>query len=288
MPVHPVCVWDSPPPAATLGVTTPLFPLQDATSSSPAQPEVIVVPLYLVTTDRGHEGEAEGTPGCVHTAPATTSAASPLTFPTLDDFIPPHLQRRPHQGSPASACGSLSPVSHAPPPSFSPPPPLVPPAPEDLRSVSEPDLTGAVPSTVSLLDPLPRLPWCLCPPAGNRTPLIALPSACVMTEPKCMPPVCPLPPTAAPEPSKHLFCPENTFPLQPSLWPGRCSHVQCGGKWGKQAGKPPAGSSPLDGEQGEETLQVVSQQTLVLHPKLTRTGILKKKKIFKQRILYKG
>ncbi|XP_058527781.1 sorbin and SH3 domain-containing protein 1 isoform X24 [Ochotona princeps] len=124
---------------------------QDATSSSPAQPEVIVVPLYLVTTDRGHEGEAEGAPGCVPTAPATASAASPLTFPTLDDFIPPHLQRRPHRGSPASACGSLSPVSHAPPPSFSPPPPLVPPAPEDLRSVSEPDLTGAVPSTGSSL-----------------------------------------------------------------------------------------------------------------------------------------
>ncbi|PNI82228.1 SORBS1 isoform 10, partial [Pan troglodytes] len=31
---------------------------QDATSSSAAQPEVIVVPLYLVNTDRGQEGTA--------------------------------------------------------------------------------------------------------------------------------------------------------------------------------------------------------------------------------------
>nr|XP_051679941.1 sorbin and SH3 domain-containing protein 1 isoform X28 [Oryctolagus cuniculus] len=126
---------------------------QDASSSSPAKPEVIVVPLYLVNTDRGHEGTARpaappGTPGCVHPVPATASAASPLTFPTLDDFIPPHLQRRPHPSPPASACGSLPPGSHTP-PSFSPPPPLVPPAPEDLHSGSEPDLTGAVPSTGS-------------------------------------------------------------------------------------------------------------------------------------------
>ncbi|XP_021569133.1 sorbin and SH3 domain-containing protein 1 isoform X2 [Carlito syrichta] len=126
---------------------------QDATSSSPAQPEVIVVPLYLVSTDRGHEGTARppaslGPPGRAPTVPATASAASPLTFPTLDDFIPPHLQRRPHHSQPASAPGSLPPVSQTP-PSFSPPPPLVPPVPEDLRRALEPDLTGAVPSTGS-------------------------------------------------------------------------------------------------------------------------------------------
>uniref|UniRef100_A0A2I3GGS0 Sorbin and SH3 domain containing 1 n=1 Tax=Nomascus leucogenys TaxID=61853 RepID=A0A2I3GGS0_NOMLE len=43
---------------------------------------------------------------------------------------------------------SFAPISQTP-PSFSPPPPLVPPAPEDLRRVSEPDLTGAVSSTDS-------------------------------------------------------------------------------------------------------------------------------------------
>ncbi|KAM4851559.1 sorbin and SH3 domain-containing protein 1 isoform 23-T23 [Thomomys bottae] len=126
---------------------------KDTTSSSPAQPEVIVVPLYLVNTDRGQEGTATppaslGPLGCDHTSPATTPATSPLTFPTLDDFIPPHLQRRSHHSQPASACGSPSPISQTP-PSFSPPPPLVPPIPEDLHRTLEPDLTGAVSSTAS-------------------------------------------------------------------------------------------------------------------------------------------
>uniref|UniRef100_A0A8D2CCP4 Sorbin and SH3 domain-containing protein 1 n=1 Tax=Sus scrofa TaxID=9823 RepID=A0A8D2CCP4_PIG len=117
--------------------------------SSPAQPEVIVVPLYLVNTDRGHEGTdrppaSQGPRG--PPAPATAPAGSPLTFPTLDDFIPPHLQRRPQHSQPASAPGSFPPVSQTP-PSLSPPPPLVPPVPEGLRRVSEPDRTGAVSST---------------------------------------------------------------------------------------------------------------------------------------------
>ncbi|XP_053518500.1 sorbin and SH3 domain-containing protein 1 isoform X38 [Artibeus jamaicensis] len=129
---------------------------QDATSSSPAQPEVIVVPLYLVNTDRGQEGTARppaslgplGPP-----VPATAPGGSPLTFPTLDDFIPPHLQRRPHHSPPGGTPGPHPPVSQTP-PSFSPPPPLVPPVPEGLHRVSEPDLTGAVSSTDSspLLD----------------------------------------------------------------------------------------------------------------------------------------
>nr|XP_015003227.2 sorbin and SH3 domain-containing protein 1 isoform X14 [Macaca mulatta] len=131
----------------------PSYPAKGATSSSAAQPEVIVVPLYLVNTDRGQEGTARppaplGPLGCVPTIPATASATSPLTFPTLDDFIPPHLQRWSHHSQPARASGSFAPISQTP-PSFSPPPPLVPPAPEDLRRVSEPDLTGAVSSTDS-------------------------------------------------------------------------------------------------------------------------------------------
>ncbi|KAM4840807.1 sorbin and SH3 domain-containing protein 1 isoform X11 [Urocitellus parryii] len=129
---------------------------QDATSSSPAQPEVIVVPLYLVNTDRGQEGTARppaslgplGSAARATAAPATAPAASPLTFPTLDDFIPPHLQRRPQHSQPASARGPLPPVSQTP-PSLSPPPPLVPPAPEDLRRASEPNLSGAASSTGS-------------------------------------------------------------------------------------------------------------------------------------------
>ncbi|XP_072662162.1 sorbin and SH3 domain-containing protein 1 isoform X32 [Canis lupus baileyi] len=124
---------------------------QDATFSSSAQPEIIVVPLYLVNTDRGQEGTARppaslgplGPP-----SPATAPAAPLLTFPTLDDFIPPRLQRRSHHSQPASAPGPHFPVSQTP-PSFSPPPPLVPPIPEGLRRASEPDLTGAVSSTDS-------------------------------------------------------------------------------------------------------------------------------------------
>ncbi|KAM5271807.1 sorbin and SH3 domain-containing protein 1 [Ctenodactylus gundi] len=139
----------------------PSYSAKDATSSGPGQPEVIVVPLYRVSTDRGQEGTARppaplGPLGCIHTALATAPAASPLTFPTLDDFIPPHLQRRPHQSQPASACGSLPPVSQTP-PSFSPLPPLVPPIPEDLHRVLEPHLTGAVSSADSspLLNEIP-------------------------------------------------------------------------------------------------------------------------------------
>ncbi|KAM4840814.1 sorbin and SH3 domain-containing protein 1 isoform X18 [Urocitellus parryii] len=134
----------------------PCYPAKDATSSSPAQPEVIVVPLYLVNTDRGQEGTARppaslgplGSAARATAAPATAPAASPLTFPTLDDFIPPHLQRRPQHSQPASARGPLPPVSQTP-PSLSPPPPLVPPAPEDLRRASEPNLSGAASSTGS-------------------------------------------------------------------------------------------------------------------------------------------
>ncbi|XP_047408672.1 sorbin and SH3 domain-containing protein 1 isoform X2 [Sciurus carolinensis] len=125
----------------------PGYPAKDASSSSPAQPEVIVVPLYLVNTDRGHEGTARP-PASLGPPPATAPAASPLTFPTLDDFIPPHLQRRPQHSQPASARGPLPPVSQTP-PSLSPPPPLVPPVPEDLRRASEPDPTGAVSRTSS-------------------------------------------------------------------------------------------------------------------------------------------
>ncbi|XP_072827721.1 sorbin and SH3 domain-containing protein 1 isoform X2 [Vicugna pacos] len=124
---------------------------QDATSSSPAQPEVIVVPLYLVNTDRGHEGTDRppaslGPPG--PPVPATTPAGSPLALPTLDDFIPPHLQRWSHHSQPVRAPGSFPPASQTP-PSFSPPPPLVPPAPEGLRRAAEPGLKGAVSSTDS-------------------------------------------------------------------------------------------------------------------------------------------
>ncbi|XP_078007099.1 sorbin and SH3 domain-containing protein 1 isoform X27 [Phascolarctos cinereus] len=126
---------------------------QDATSSNTAQPGIIVVPLYLVNTDQGQEGRSRTPPpplvalDRVATFPATTSAGAPLTFPTLDDFIPPRLQRRSHRQQPASPSGSGPPVSQTAPSLCSPPPPLVPPVPEAPHRVSKPDLPGAVSST---------------------------------------------------------------------------------------------------------------------------------------------
>uniref|UniRef100_A0A6I8N619 Sorbin and SH3 domain containing 1 n=1 Tax=Ornithorhynchus anatinus TaxID=9258 RepID=A0A6I8N619_ORNAN len=143
------------PPSPHLCIMTPFPPYfpQDATSSNPAQPEIIVVPLHpLVITDRGHDSTSSTPPpplvplGQVSTFPETVSPGSPLTLPTLDDFIPPHLQRRPHHNHPATPSGSFSPVSQTS-PSFSPPPPLVPPVPETLHRVLEPELTGAVSRT---------------------------------------------------------------------------------------------------------------------------------------------
>ncbi|XP_072482127.1 sorbin and SH3 domain-containing protein 1 isoform X17 [Notamacropus eugenii] len=126
---------------------------QDSTSTNTAQPGIIVVPLYLVNTDKGQEGTSRTPPpplvalDQVATFPATASAGTPLTFPTLDDFIPPRLQRRSHHNQPAHPCGSGPPVSQTAPSLGSPPPPLVPPGPEALQRVSKPDLPGAVSST---------------------------------------------------------------------------------------------------------------------------------------------
>ncbi|XP_051837698.1 sorbin and SH3 domain-containing protein 1 isoform X36 [Antechinus flavipes] len=129
------------------------YPAKDATSSNTAQPGIIVVPLYLVHTDQGQEGASRTPPPPLvaldQTAafPVTASAGAPLTFPTLDDFIPPHLQRRSHHNQPASPPGSGPPVSQTAPSLSPPPPPLVPPVPEALHRISKPDLPGAVSST---------------------------------------------------------------------------------------------------------------------------------------------
>ncbi|XP_043844478.1 sorbin and SH3 domain-containing protein 1 isoform X17 [Dromiciops gliroides] len=125
---------------------------QDASSSTTAQPGIIVVPLYPVNTDRGQEGTSRTPPpplvalDQVATFPATACAGEPLTFPTLDDFIPPHLQKRSHHNQPASPPGSGPPISQTT-SSFSPPPPLVPPVPGALHRATKPHLPGAVSST---------------------------------------------------------------------------------------------------------------------------------------------
>ncbi|CAI5774109.1 and SH3 domain-containing 1 isoform X28 [Podarcis lilfordi] len=80
-----------------------------------------------------------------------------LTFPTLDDFIPPHLQKGSQHNQPSSSSGI---VPHVRPklPSLSPPPPppppvLIPPVTEVSDSVSEPESTGMILRT----DPCPLL-----------------------------------------------------------------------------------------------------------------------------------
>ncbi|XP_034633710.1 sorbin and SH3 domain-containing protein 1 isoform X33 [Trachemys scripta elegans] len=125
---------------------------QDAISTTTAQPEIIVVPLLQVNTDREQEGSSSTPPpplvplGQGATFPETVPTGSPLTFPTLDDFIPPHLQRGPHHHHLPSSPGILPPVCPKL-PSFSPPPPLVPPVPEVLHRVLEPEITGVLSRT---------------------------------------------------------------------------------------------------------------------------------------------
>ncbi|XP_074928926.1 sorbin and SH3 domain-containing protein 1 isoform X21 [Chelonoidis abingdonii] len=131
---------------------------QDAISTTTAQPEIIVVPLLQVNTDREQEGSSSTPPpplvplGQGATFPETIPTGSPLTFPTLDDFIPPHLQRGPHHHHLPSSPGILPPVCPKL-PSFSLPPPLVPPVPEALHRVLEPEITGVLSRT----DPCPVL-----------------------------------------------------------------------------------------------------------------------------------
>ncbi|XP_077207189.1 sorbin and SH3 domain-containing protein 1 isoform X41 [Paroedura picta] len=133
---------------------------QDATCSAttPAQSEVIVVPLYQVRPDRG-QAAGSGTPppplvplGQRSACPEASSASSSLTFPTLDDFIPPHLQKGPHQNQPSAASGT---VPHLRPelPFLSPPPSPVPLITEGSSRVPEPESMGVAVRT----DPCPVL-----------------------------------------------------------------------------------------------------------------------------------
>ncbi|KAE8590912.1 hypothetical protein XENTR_v10018250 [Xenopus tropicalis] len=130
-------------------VTTPYFP-QDGTSVT-AQPEVIIVPLIQVKAEREQEGTSSTPPPPL--VPAGKLSASPepdtsqLAFPTLDDFIPPHLQRGSNH-NPSSPTISIQ--NNQPP--LSPPPLLHPPVTEDLRRVSEPEISGVISPTEPVTD----------------------------------------------------------------------------------------------------------------------------------------
>ncbi|NXC93771.1 SRBS1 protein, partial [Certhia familiaris] len=131
---------------------------QDATASTSAQPGVIVVPLLQVNPDRQQEGSSSTPPpplvpfGQGSVFPEIVSSGSPLTFPTLDDFIPPHLQRGSHHNQAPSTSGTLPPV-YPKLPFFSSPPSLVPPVTGALHRGLKPEITGVISHT----DPGPVL-----------------------------------------------------------------------------------------------------------------------------------
>ncbi|XP_068253619.1 sorbin and SH3 domain-containing protein 1 isoform X13 [Nyctibius grandis] len=130
----------------------------DATATTTAQPGVIVVPLLQVNPDRQQEGSSSTPPpplvpfGQGSVFPETVSPGSPLTFPTLDDFIPPHLQRGSHHNQAPSASGTL-PSVYPKLPFFSSPPSLVPPVTGVLHRGLKPEITGVISQT----DPSPVL-----------------------------------------------------------------------------------------------------------------------------------
>ncbi|XP_068875550.1 sorbin and SH3 domain-containing protein 1 isoform X44 [Aphelocoma coerulescens] len=131
---------------------------QDATATTSAQPGVIVVPLLQVNPDRQQEGSSSTPPpplvpfGQGSVFPEIVSPGSPLTFPTLDDFIPPHLQKGSHHNQAPSTSGTL-PSVYPKLPFFSSPPSLVPPVTGALHRGLKPEITGVVSHT----DPGPVL-----------------------------------------------------------------------------------------------------------------------------------
>ncbi|NWW42973.1 SRBS1 protein, partial [Pedionomus torquatus] len=138
---------------------------QDATATTTAQPGVIVVPLLQVNPDRQQEGSSSTPPpplvpfGQGSVFPETVSSGSPLTFPTLDDFIPPHLQRGSHHNqAPSSGYPKL--------PFFSSPPSLVPPVTGALPRGLKPEITGVISRT----DPGPVLNEVPQPGTGTDYP----------------------------------------------------------------------------------------------------------------------
>ncbi|XP_014811707.1 PREDICTED: sorbin and SH3 domain-containing protein 1 isoform X35 [Calidris pugnax] len=138
---------------------------QDATATTTAQPGVIVVPLLQVNPDRQQEGSSSTPPpplvpfGQGSVFPETVSSGSPLTFPTLDDFIPPHLQRGSHHNqAPSPGYPKL--------PFFSSPPSLVPPVTGALHRGLKPEITGVISRT----DPGPVLNEVPQPGTGTDYP----------------------------------------------------------------------------------------------------------------------
>uniref|UniRef100_A0A8V0ZJ68 Sorbin and SH3 domain containing 1 n=1 Tax=Gallus gallus TaxID=9031 RepID=A0A8V0ZJ68_CHICK len=143
---------------------------QDATATT-TQPGVIVVPLVQINPDRQQEGSSSTPPpplvpfGQGSVFPETVPPGTPLTFPTLDDFIPPHLQRGSHHNQAPSASGT-SPSVYPKLPFFSTPPSLVPPVTGALHRGLKPEITGVISRT----DPGPALNEVTQPSSGTDYP----------------------------------------------------------------------------------------------------------------------
>ncbi|XP_071604165.1 sorbin and SH3 domain-containing protein 1 isoform X36 [Heliangelus exortis] len=152
MRAEPCLPQQRQPPSKAMGHS------MDATATTTAQPGVIVVPLLQVNPDRQQEGSSSTPPpplvpfGQGSVSPETVSSGSPLTFPTLDDFIPPHLQRGSHHNQAPSASGTL-PSVYPKLPFFSTPPSLLPPVTGALHRGLKPESTGVISHT----DPGPLL-----------------------------------------------------------------------------------------------------------------------------------
>ncbi|XP_046799017.1 sorbin and SH3 domain-containing protein 1 isoform X28 [Gallus gallus] len=142
----------------------------DATATT-TQPGVIVVPLVQINPDRQQEGSSSTPPpplvpfGQGSVFPETVPPGTPLTFPTLDDFIPPHLQRGSHHNQAPSASGT-SPSVYPKLPFFSTPPSLVPPVTGALHRGLKPEITGVISRT----DPGPALNEVTQPSSGTDYP----------------------------------------------------------------------------------------------------------------------
>ncbi|XP_074730816.1 sorbin and SH3 domain-containing protein 1 isoform X23 [Strix uralensis] len=124
-----------------------------------------------VNPDRQQEGSSSTPPpplvpfGKGSVFPETVSPGPPLTFPTLDDFIPPHLQRGSHHNQAPSASGTL-PSVYPKLPFFSSPPSLVPPVTGALHRGLKPEITGVISRT----DPGPVLNEVPQPGTGTDYP----------------------------------------------------------------------------------------------------------------------
>ncbi|MGH0128983.1 UNVERIFIED_CONTAM: hypothetical protein FKN15_063708 [Acipenser sinensis] len=122
---------------------------QDDTAGS-AQPDIIVVPLAEVAV---FSSATEGSP-CTPPPPLLPTGPDPasasLTLPTLDDFIPPHLQRSPTHHTPTTSSGSASPINLLQQPALSPAPgPLL------VAPLSFPETSATLPG-VSAPTPVTR------------------------------------------------------------------------------------------------------------------------------------